>query len=204
MKVRVKKRAFLMGLFAAVVWAMPVAAAQEVSLQAISSYLGGLRTAQSAFVQTNADQSVSRGTLYIQRPGRLRLEYEPSEKMLVVAGGGQVAIFDGKSIGNPTQYPLRRTPLNLLLGRDIDLVANSMVIDHRFDGAETRIIVQDPEYAEYGWLELVFVDDPVRLRQWTMVDNAGSRTRVDLQDLEEGMTLGASLFSIPLEAENWE
>lgn len=182
---------------------LPATATEKLTLEQISAYLNEMRTAQSGFTQTNSDMSVSSGVVYIQRPGRMRLEYDKSEKMLVIAGGGQVAIFDGKSIGNPTQYPLRRTPLNLLLARDVDLSRNDMVINHRLDGNATIVIAQDPDNFEYGQLEIVFTADPVQLRQWSMVDNVGSRTTVVLDELSEGMVLGARLFNIPQEAEGW-
>ena len=80
-----------------------------------------MTTARGEFTQINADQTISTGTIYIKRPGRIRFEYNPPEQTLVMAGGSQVAIFDGKSANNPDQYPLRRTPLNLLLERKVGL-----------------------------------------------------------------------------------
>ena len=71
--------------------------ADKLSLNAISAYLNGIATAKTDFTQVNDDGSLSTGTLYLKRPGRVRFEYNPPEKLLVMAGGGQVAIFDGKS-----------------------------------------------------------------------------------------------------------
>ena len=81
-------------------------------------------------MQTNADGSRSTGKLYIKRPGRARFEYDPPMKSLVMAGSGQVAIFDEKSNQPPEQYPLRRTPLNLILADNVNLGQAKMVIGH--------------------------------------------------------------------------
>lgn len=183
---------------AALTFALP-AAAREIPLAEISAYFNQLTTAQTSFTQVNADGSKAKGTLYIKRPGRARFEYAPPDKSLVMAGGGQVAIFDTKSNQPPEQYPLKRTPLNLILARNVNLGQAKMVIGHREVGATTHVIAQDPEKPEYGTIELVFSDNPVALREWIITDNSGSQTRVTLGDFKTGMDLSAFLFDITYE-----
>ncbi|MCE8456057.1 LolA family protein, partial [Rhodovulum sulfidophilum] len=135
-------------------------------------------------------------TLSIKRPGRARFEYAPPEKALVLAGGGQVAVYDDKSNQPPEQYPLKRTPLNLILERNVDLGRARMVVGHEEDGTSTRVVAQDPEHPDYGTITLVFTNDPVELRQWIITDEAGSQTTVVLGQLKTGMPLGARMFNI--------
>ena len=71
------------------------ALADKLSLNAISAYLNGIVNATSDFTQVNDDGSLSTGTLYIKRPGRMRFDYNPPEQLLVMSGGGQVGFFDG-------------------------------------------------------------------------------------------------------------
>jgi outer membrane lipoprotein-sorting protein len=172
------------------------AQAEKISLNAISGYLNGLSTAKSQFTQINDDGTISTGTIYLKRPGRARFEYNPPMDALVVAGGSQVAIFDGKSNAGPQQYPLKRTPLNLILARNVNLAQANMVVGHNFDGTATTVVAQDPENPDIGTIELKFTANPTELRQWIITDNAGSQTTVLLGELEKGMDLGASLFSI--------
>ncbi|ACM02748.1 cell envelope biogenesis protein LolA [Cereibacter sphaeroides] len=176
------------------------AAAEKIPLSALSSYLNGLSTAEADFTQVNADGSVSTGRIFIKRPGRVRFEYAPPEKSLVVAGGGQVAIFDAKSNQPPEQYPLSRTPLSLILAQNIDLGRAKMVVGHREDKNTTRVVAQDPAHPEYGTIEMVFTANPVALRQWVITDDAGNQTTVILGAMAQGRNLPASLFSIQSEA----
>ncbi|RHZ96723.1 outer membrane lipoprotein carrier protein LolA [Cereibacter sphaeroides] len=176
------------------------AAAEKIPLSALSSYLNGLSTAEADFTQVNADGSVSTGRIFIKRPGRVRFEYAPPEKSLVVAGGGQVAIFDAKSNQPPEQYPLSRTPLSLILAQNIDLGRAKMVVGHREDKNTTRVVAQDPAHPEYGTIEMVFTAKPVALRQWVITDDAGNQTTVILGAMAQGRNLPASLFSIQSEA----
>ncbi|WP_133485095.1 LolA family protein [Aliiroseovarius marinus] len=172
------------------------AQAEKISLNAISNYLNGLNTAKSQFTQINDDGTISTGTIYLKRPGRARFEYNPPMDALVVAGGSQVAIFDGKSNAGPQQYPLKRTPLNLILARNVNLGQANMVVGHSYDGTATTVVAQDPENPDVGTIELKFTANPTELRQWIITDNAGSQTTVLLGELEKGIDLGASLFSI--------
>lgn len=175
------------------------ARAALASLEALSRYLNGIDTAMSPFLQTNADGSTSTGMVYIKRPGRARFEYDPPETALVLASAGTVAIFDAKSNEGPEQYPLRRTPLNLILARNVDLGRADMVIGHREEGETTRILAQDPKNPEYGTIELVFASDPVALLAWVITDDLGNQTVVELRGLQQGMTFRETIFDIETE-----
>lgn len=177
------------------------ALADKIPLKDLSAYLNSLSTAEADFTQVNADGTISTGKLYIQRPGRARFEYAPPDNSLVLAGGGQVAIFDAKSNQPPEQYPLKRTPLNLILAQNINLARAKMVVDHVEDGTSTRVKAQDPDHPEYGSIDLVFTASPVELRQWVITDDAGNQTTVVLGEMIKGGELPSSLFSITTEAE---
>jgi outer membrane lipoprotein-sorting protein len=172
------------------------AAAEKIPLKDISSYLNSLTTAQVEFTQINADGSISTGTLYIQRPGRARFEYNAPDKNLVLAGGGQVGIFDAKSNQPPEQYPLSRTPLSIILAENVDLGRAKMVVGHSVDGNTTRVRAQDPEHPEYGSIEMVFTAGPTELRQWIIRDDSGSETTVILGEMKKGGRLNPALFDI--------
>lgn len=175
------------------------ARAALASLDTLSRYLNGIDTAMSPFLQTNADGTTSTGRVYIKRPGRARFEYDPPETALVLASAGSVAIFDAKSSEGPEQYPLRRTPLNLILARKVDLGRADMVIGHREEGETTRLLAQDPKNPEYGTIELVFASDPVALLAWVITDDLGNQTVVELQGLQQGLKFEETLFDIETE-----
>ena len=177
------------------------AMADKIPLKDLSAYLNSLSTAEVEFTQINADGSIATGKLFIRRPGRARFEYAPPDKSLVLASGGQVAIFDAKSNQPPEQYPLKRTPLNLILADNINLGRAKMVVDHVEDGTSTRVKAQDPDNPEYGSIELVFTANPVELRQWVITDDVGNQTTVILGDMAKGAKFPSSLFNITVEVD---
>lgn len=173
--------------------------AAPIPLAEISRYINALTSARASFTQINPDGTLATGRVYIRRPGRIRFEYDPPDNALVIAAGGQVAIFDPKSNQPPEQYPLARTPLNLILAARVDLARERMVLGHREDGPTTRVLAQDPDNPQYGRIELVFTAEPTELRQWIVQDDAGSETTVILGELEQGVELSAFLFDITAE-----
>ncbi|MDP2740955.1 MAG: outer membrane lipoprotein carrier protein LolA [Pseudorhodobacter sp.] len=187
-------------LLALLAFAAP-ALAEKVSLADLSAYLNGITTAEAGFSQINSDGSTITGRVFIKRPGRMRFEYAPPDHNLVLASGGQVAIFDGKSNQPPEQYPLKRTPLNLILVANVDLGRARMVTGHVENGATTLVQAQDPEHPEYGRIDLLFTADPIALRQWVITDDAGGQTAVILGPMAVGGDYPPSLFSITSETD---
>ena len=177
------------------IFASPVAA-EKISLNEISSYFNAMTTAEAQFSQMTDEGETSTGRLFIRRPGRMRFEYDPPEKTLVVVGGGQVAVFDPKSRDEPLRFPLRHYPLNLVLEREVDLAQRNMVVAHFEAESQTAVTLQDPENPDYGFIQLIFTDNPVQLRQWIVQDNSGGRTQIILDSLTEGGRLSNVLFNI--------
>ena len=197
------KRLTSLALAATLSLAALPALAQQLSLDQVSQYLNGLQTAQGGFTQINADGTLSTGQIYIKRPGRIRFEYNASDNSLVMAGGGQVAIFDPKSNNGPDRYPLNQTPLKIILERNVNFGAARMVTGHTSDGTTTTITAQDPEHPEYGNIQMVFTANPTELRQWIVTDDVGSQTTVILNDLVPGGAIGDIKFNINAEMANW-
>ena len=175
------------------------ALADKIPLNTLSNYLNGLTTLEADFTQVNADGSVSTGKIFIKRPGRVRFEYGPPDRSLVLASAGTVAIFDAKSNQPPEQYPLAKTPLNLILAANVDLAAAQMVVGHVEDGAATRVVAQDPQHPEYGTIALMFTANPVELRQWVITDDLGAETTVILGQMTKGTSFQARFFDISTE-----
>ena len=173
--------------------------AQQLSLSQISTYLNQLQTAQGGFTQINSDGTLFTGQIYIKRPGRIRFEYNAPSESMVMAGGGQLAVFDARSNTGPDRYPLNQTPLSIILQPNVDLERARMVTDVSSDGTTTSVTAQDPDNPNYGSIQMVFTGNPVELRQWVVTDDLGVETTVILNDLVSGGALADILFNIRAE-----
>ena len=194
------RRAFTAAALAATL-ASP-AAAERIPLGELSQYLNELTTARGSFTQVAGTGEVSTGTIFIKRPGRVRFEYNPPERSMVIAGGGSLAVFDPRS-DEPARYALNQTPLSIILARDVDLARANMVTGHTSDGLTTTVRAQDPENPEYGSIDLVFTGSPVELRQWIINDGDGGTTTVILGELDRDVRVPDRLFNIIAETKDW-
>jgi len=191
------RRAFLAAL-AALPALAGAAAAQGVDVSAVETYLRGLRSAEGGFRQTNPNGSTQTGRFYLQKPGRIRFEYDAPKGAMVIADGINVAVFDPKSNRVSSRYPLGRTPLSLLLRENLSLREPGMVQGATRDANGVHITVVDPRMPNEGRLILTFSENPVALEQWVVATKAGQRTAVAVTGLRAGGALDRSLFNIEL------
>ncbi|MEP1767026.1 MAG: outer membrane lipoprotein carrier protein LolA [Sulfitobacter sp.] len=185
-----------LALGAALAFAATTAMADKLPLNSISSYLNAMTTAKGEFTQINGDGTISTGTIYIKRPGRVRFEYNAPDTGLVIAGSNTVVIYDTKSNQPPESYPLGRTPLSIILARNVDLNAAKMVTGHAYDGTATTVTAQDPKNPQYGNIQMKFTGPNPELRQWIINDGNGGQTTVVLGELKKGGNLPNKLFDV--------
>jgi outer membrane lipoprotein-sorting protein len=172
------------------------AMADKLPLGNISSYLNDMTTARGEFTQINGDGTISTGTIYIKRPGRVRFEYNAPDTGLVIAGSNTVVIYDTKSNQPPESYPLGRTPLSIILAQNVNLGQARMVTGHDYDGTSTTVTAQDPENPQYGNIQMKFTGPAPELRQWVINDANGGQTTVVLGELQKGGNLPNTLFDV--------
>ena len=165
----------------------------EADLQQIQAYLNSMHTLKAHFLQVAPDGAMSQGTVWMERPGRMRFEYDPPAPFLLVAGGG-VLSFEDRSIKQVSQAPLSFTPLGILLSDNISLTGPVRVVDfHQLPGQyEVRLIRTSAP--RDGTLSLLFTTSPLELRQWTIVDAQRRTTRITLYNVEQGVNIDPALF----------
>ena len=173
-----------------------LSSAEKIPLDNLNDYINGLSTVKANFEQINSDGSIDTGVLYIRRPGKMRLEYAAPNNALVIAGAGSVAIFDDKTKNGPTLFPLKHTPLNLLLEKNVNLNNSYIISEHKINGKNTFIIVQDPKRLAQGKIKMVFSNNPIALVSWTITDQSNQKTKINLSEFKEKIKIPLYLFSI--------
>ncbi|RMD50145.1 MAG: outer membrane lipoprotein carrier protein LolA, partial [Alphaproteobacteria bacterium] len=174
--------------------------AEPLPLARIDAYLAALSAGRARFEQINPDGSRLTGTLSFRRPGRARFEYDPPAPALIVASGQALAVFDLAGGGEPAIWPIRQTPLWLILGPEPRLSGSDAVIgvEERGPGM-TAVRLRDPDRPELGTVELLFRHEPLELAGWVVTDEGGSPTATLLGPIERDAPLPERLFSIQAE-----
>ena len=188
-------------VFIIVFFGAPVRA-EKISLSNLFSYLESIKKVSGNFTQFNNDKTISTGRIFLFRPGRMRMEYKTPDNSLVIVGGSQIAVFDSKSNTHPKVFPLRKTPLKILLEKKINLKAQGIVIRHEKVENSTVVVLQDPMLSSYGSLKLVFTDHPVTLRQWVITNEMNDQTVLKFTDFINQPNMSSNKFNISLEIDN--
>nr|WP_295107056.1 outer-membrane lipoprotein carrier protein LolA [uncultured Caulobacter sp.] len=166
---------------------------QQALLDKATAYIQGLSSAKGRFVQTDARGTQTTGTLYLQRPGKARFAYDPPAGLLVVSNGNNVNIFDSR-LKTFQSYPLSKTPLNLLLAREVRLDRGVTITDIRPLADGFTIVAQDARRQALGRISIDFSNAPMGLMGWTITDLKGGTTRVRLSEFVETSDLDPALF----------
>jgi len=161
----------------------------------IEAYLNGLKTLQAHFLQVAPEGQISQGTVWLDRPGRMRFQYDPPAPFLLVASHG-VLVFRDSQLAQTSNIPLSRTPLGMLLADRVSLSGDVTVTGiQRLPGQIQVSLVRTASPGD-GTLTLVFADNPLALRRWTVVDAQQKETRVTLYNVELGGTPDPKLFEM--------
>ncbi len=158
-------------------------------------YLQGLKSVTGRFTQASFNGSTSTGIFYMQRPGKARFQYDPPAQMVVVSDGYNVSVVDFR-LKTHDQYPLSRTPLDILLARQVRLDRGVVVtqVDQTADGF--AITAREGRKESGGRITLNFSNDPIALRGWSVIDAQGRETKVTLGALTPVSDLDPNLFTI--------
>ena len=69
-------------------------AQDQADIGRIEAYLNGLKTLKAHFMQVAQDGGLSEGTAWIERPGRMRFQYDPPAPFLLTASHGVLTYND--------------------------------------------------------------------------------------------------------------
>lgn len=174
--------------------AAPLTAADRADMARIEAYLAQLRTLKARFLQIAPDGRTSTGGAWLQRPGRMRFQYDPPSPFLLVGGNG-LLVFHDAQLKQTSNIPLGSTPLGILLREQVRLSGDVTVTGvGRMPGQLQVALVRTASPAD-GTLTLVFADNPLALRQWSVIDAQRLETRVTLTDIELGGSFDQGLFT---------
>lgn len=181
------------GAARAAVTPAPLSAADRADIARVEAYMNGLHTLKSRFLQVAPDGSTAGGVAWVDRPGRMRFQYAPPSPLLMVAGHG-LFFFHDSQINQTTNLPLDATPLGLLLRDNLRLAGDVTVTAVTRLPGQLQVSMVRTGSPDDGSLTLVFADNPLALRQWSVVDAQRQETRVSLFDIEIGGSFDQSLF----------
>jgi len=193
------RRAALLGLSALAL--LPARRAQaalapddQADIERIQYYLNNIHTLASRFDQVADDGGIAAGTIYLQRPGHMRIEYDQPSRIVMVATRGEIFYYDGK-LDQVSWVDIDQTPAWFLLQNDIRLGGDIQVLGLQRDPGVLKLTLTETKRAARGRVTLVLSDQPLELRQWSVVDAQNKTVTVTLADPHYGAVIDQQKFA---------
>lgn len=170
------------------------AGGDSATAQAIADHFSSVKTMQGQFVQFGPRGDQTSGKFFIQRPGKLRFNYDAPSRTRVICDGSNVLVTNDQ-LRTSDMYPLSKTPLSLLLANKIDLSADMVrKVDSQPD--VTRISLGNRTVFGDSIITMIFDTKTYDLRQWTVTDAQGKDTAVIINNVRTNVSFDDSVFRI--------
>jgi outer membrane lipoprotein-sorting protein len=169
---------------------------QRALVDKVSAYLTRVQVMSGDFAQVGPDGRRSQGQFYLQKPGKVRFDYDLPSRIDIIADGSSVVVRDRK-LATQDVYPLSQTPLRFLLADRIDLLKDATVTAVSADETYVTVLVEE-KHAVIGTskLMMMFGAKDFQLKQWIVTDPQGYDTTVALSNLDTAKRPDPDMFKI--------
>lgn len=172
---------------------------QRALVDRISQYLSGMRQVVGKFVQVGPDGRKTTGDIFLQKPGKLRFEYDDPSPVQLIADGTSLVVRD-RRLATQDLYPLGQTPLRFLLADKVDLLRDTNVVNVFSDDVFSTVVIEEKQtLGGKHKLMLMFDAKDLTLKQWTVTDPQGFDTTVAIYNLDMTKKPDPALFKINYE-----
>ena len=185
---------FYLSLICGVLAAFAVQAQTQNDIKKIEDYLNSVKTLEARFVQNASNGNVAEGKLYIEKPNKIRMEYDAPTNVLIV-GNGDYIVYNDKDLDQISNIDYDDIPASLILGNDIKIDGKNIKIVSFYKDAGTTIIGLDyKDKGNLGTITLTFNNSPFELRQWKIIDPQSVEIAVSLYGTKVDKNIDQSLF----------
>lgn len=182
-------------MFCSIVTGTATAAAPDAQkIKQIENYLNNVKTIKADFVQTASNGSTAEGSLYVEKPNKIRMEYKEPTNVLIV-GNGDYIVYNDKDLDQVTNIDYEDIPASLILANNIKIDGKQIKVSNYYeDAGSTVVTLRYPDKQEIAPITLTFTNNPFALRQWSIVDPQSVEVIVSLYNAETDTPLDQELF----------
>ncbi len=166
---------------------------EEQDLIRIQKYLEDLNSFEAEFLQISPQGEVKKGKLFLDLPGKLRINYTQPNDLLITSNGFWLVIQNLK-LKQTNNIPINQSPLNTFLNKKLVLNEKDVRIKLRKVSGVISLTYSDKENKQSPLFSLEFTDNPIKLKKWIIEDEFENKTTVLLQNLIVGQKYSNQLF----------
>ncbi len=171
------------------------------SIERAEAWFADITTMQADFIQIASDGSAATGALHLSRPHRMKIIYELDEPLVLLTTPVWLHV-DRPNEKRVTSYPIRETPLSLILQQEVKLRSSDFTTRSKNENGIVSIVLTKETGTAAGELTLEFTEKPFELRRWTVRDAADVSTTITLQNMSFGHSYENKFFAVSSYDEN--
>ncbi len=170
------------------------AAVKQEDVKKVESYLNSIKTMRADFVQIASNGEKIEGRLYIEKPNKIRMEYNKPSNVLIVGNGDYIVYYD-KELEQVTNIDYEDVPAAAILANTVKIDGKELkVTDFYQDPGVTRVSLEYAKAGDLGPFTLVFQNNPFELKQWKVVTPQALEVSLSLYDTVVDGKMDQGLF----------
>jgi len=170
------------------------AAVSSEDVKKVEDYLNSIKTLSANFVQIASNGEKVEGRLYVEKPNKIRMEYNAPSNILIVGNGDYIVYYD-KELEQITNIDYDDIPAALILANTVHIDGKELkVTDYDKDPGMTRMSLQYAKAGDLGPFTLVFANNPFELKQWKVITPQSLEVSLSLYDAVKDAKLDNALF----------
>jgi len=159
----------------------------------VNSFFENLKTLEADFIQVGPSGNVSNGKVYFDLPGKLRIDYQNPNNILITCKGFWIVI-QNRDLKTTNNIPLKNSPFSILIENQISLSNNTLKTYLKKESGIVSLTIKGSNNDEAGELTLEFSEKPFNLKKWTIKNIFGEITTVLIQNVKYNKKLSHLLF----------
>lgn len=133
----------------------------------VEKFFKSLKTIEAEFIQVGPSGNISNGKIYLDLPGKLRIDYEKPNNLLITCKGFWLTI-QNRDLKTTNNIPLESSPFSILIKKKFDFKNKSYLTNLNNKSGIISLNISSSENNKEEGLILEFSEKPFSLKKWTM------------------------------------
>ncbi len=159
----------------------------------IVNFFRKINTIEANFIQVSPSGNVSNGKIYLDLPGKLRIDYENPNNLLITCKGFWIVIQD-RDAKTTNNIPVKSSPFAILLEKKSFLNNENFITDYSINAGIISLKIKSKNTDKHESIILEFLENPFSLKKWIIQDSLGENTTVLIQNAKYNNEFSHLLF----------
>lgn len=169
------------------------ATTKDKDVQKVENYLNSIKSLEANFVQIASNGEKVEGKIFIEKPNKIRMEYNAPSDILIVGNGDYIVYYD-KELDQITNIEYEDIPAAMILANTVNIDGKELEVTDFYQDPGVTKIGLEYQKDELGPFTLVFSNTPFELKQWKVITPQSMEVSLSLYNTITDAKLDDKLF----------